>query len=109
MARIVFGMGISHGPMMGCPPEQWTTAFRKGDENNTLLWFRKKHLTYQQLVQERAAEHLERHFTIEENQRRHAACSAAVERLMNAYHEAKPDIVVMRVGRDSCEFTHFST
>lgn len=102
MARIVFGMAISHTPLMGCPPEQWPTAFRTSDENNTLLWFRKKHLTYDELVEQRAPERLERFLTDDEMRKRYLACIAAQDKLVDIYNEVKPDILVI-IGNDHRE------
>lgn len=102
MARIVFAMAMSHGPMIECPPEQWTTTLRAEDHRNAHLWFRKKHLCYDDMVRERLPERLERFLTPEETSRRHAATSTALAQLMRVYREVNPDILVI-IGNDHRE------
>jgi Catalytic LigB subunit of aromatic ring-opening dioxygenase len=102
MARIVFGMGVSHSPMLGCSPDEWTTVFRKGDENNTLLWFRKKHMTYHEIVEARREEQLDQYLTLDETRRRHAASLRAQDEMMRICHEVRPDVLVI-IGNDHRE------
>lgn len=100
MAKIVLGMGMSHGPMLSTPPDQWHQrvvadrgrrhAFRGGDHS------------FDELVGLRAGEHLARHCTVESNARRHAACRAALEALAGSWDEVRPDCAII-VGNDQME------
>lgn len=102
MARIVLGMGVSHGPLLGAPPEIWTTSFRKGDMANPLLWFRGKRHSYDELVALREAEGLEDYCSAEETTRRHKACRAAFDQFVSVFREVAPDILVI-IGNDHGE------
>ncbi len=102
MAKIVLGIGVSHGPMLDCEPELWTSSFRVADENNSILWFRKQHLSYNELVELRASEDLESRQTVEETTKRLAACRIAEDEIKRVYDEVNPDVIVI-IGNDHRE------
>jgi hypothetical protein len=101
MARIVLGIGSSHGPQLGMPPEQWWRR-ADSDKQNPALWYRGKTYRYDDLVEERASAHFERELPLETMQARHAACQKAIAALGDTLAEVAPDVCVI-VGDDQDE------
>jgi surfeit locus 1 family protein len=54
MAKIVLGIGSSHGPQLALPPEQWHRR-ATADRGNSELWYRGQTYTFPELVAERGA------------------------------------------------------
>jgi 3-O-methylgallate 3,4-dioxygenase len=101
MAKIVLGIGTSHGPMLSTPWKEW--GQRVGfDRQNPLHDFRGRKLTFDQLVERRRDEGLADQIAEEKWRTRHAACQAAIETLADKFHAAKPDVAVI-VGNDQKE------
>jgi hypothetical protein len=104
MAKIILGIGSSHGPMLSTPWEEWGQRARadrmagRGHE----LWFRGKQYTYDELERERASEHLEKEITPEVMAKRHAACQQAIGNLAETWARVKPDVSVI-IGDDQEE------
>lgn len=100
MAKIVLGVGTSHGPMMLMEPEDWNARveFDKGQIHPYLG----SSYTYDELVEMRKEEGLAEQITLEVQRERLAACHKAVDQLVEAYERAKPDIAVI-VGNDQME------
>lgn len=101
MATIVMGMGTSHGPMLSTPPEEWRQRV-EADRKSNELWFQGKAQTFDDLVQMRKSEGLEKELTTEVFRTRYAACRKAIERLADAYCEVRPDVAVI-IGDDQKE------
>ena len=101
MARIVLGLGTSHGPMLVTPPDQWGQRV-EADRRNKQHPYRGKTYTFEQLVEMRANDGLEAQITQDVWNKRHAACKAAISRLADVLEEAKPDVAVI-VGNDQKE------
>lgn len=101
MAKIVLGIGTSHGPMLSTPPDQWGQRVA-ADRRNPEHWFKGKAFTFDQLLALRANEHLEREITQPVWNERHAACQRAIKKLAAIFAEAKPDVAVI-VGNDQME------
>jgi 3-O-methylgallate 3,4-dioxygenase len=101
MAKIVLGIGTSHGPMLSTPPDQWGQRV-EADRRNPAHWFKGKPYTFEALASLRAPEHLERQITQALWNERHAACQRAIAKLADAFAEAKPDVAVI-VGNDQME------
>jgi len=101
MAKIVLGLGTSHGPMLSTPWEQWgqRVAF---DRQTALHDFRGEKYTFDALVELRRSEGFAAEITPEKWQARHAACQAAIARLAETFAEAAPDVAVI-VGNDQKE------
>ena len=57
MAKIVLGMGSSHGPMLSTPPEEWGQRVL-ADKKNKEHYYKGKTWTYDQLVEARKSENL---------------------------------------------------
>jgi 3-O-methylgallate 3,4-dioxygenase len=100
MAKIVLGMGTSHGPMLSTPPEQW--GQRAIFDRGIMHHYKGRMWSFDALAEERKDGHFEREIDLETWRRRHAACRAALDRLAAIYAEAKPDVAVI-VGNDHME------
>jgi hypothetical protein len=101
MAKIVLGIGSSHGPLLSTPPEQWDLR-AKADRENKRHWFRGKTYDYESLLKERApgfANDVE----VETRRARHAQCRKAMVALTEKFKAVAPDAVVI-VGNDQREF-----
>jgi Catalytic LigB subunit of aromatic ring-opening dioxygenase len=101
MAKIVVGIGTSHGPMLSTPPDQWGQRVA-ADRRNPEHWFKGKAYNFEQLVAMRQGEHLEKQLTQQIWNDRHAACQRAIGKLAAVFAEAKPDVAVI-VGNDQME------
>jgi hypothetical protein len=101
MARIVLGIGTSHGPMLSTPWQEW--GQRVGfDRQNPLHDFRGGKYPFDALVALRRDENLAAEIAPEKWRARHAACQAAIARLADKFAEVKPDVAVI-VGNDQKE------
>jgi 3-O-methylgallate 3,4-dioxygenase len=87
--------------MLSTPPDQWGQRVA-ADRRNPEHWFKGKSYTFDQLVQLRAGEHLEKQLTQQIWNERHAACRRALDKLAAVFAEAKPDVAVI-VGNDQME------
>jgi 3-O-methylgallate 3,4-dioxygenase len=101
MARIVLGIGTSHGPMLSTPPEQWDARV-PADHANPQHFFRGKSYDFRQLVAARKSENLGAEISVDIWRRRRSACDAATAELARVFQEAKPDVAVI-VGNDQME------
>jgi len=101
MARITFGLGTSHGPMLSIPSEYWgdRVAF---DRENPQHFFQGKTYTFNQLVELQKDQHLDRQITPEVCQDRHARCQKAIAELSDFFEAHRPDVAVV-VGNDQME------
>ena len=64
MAKIVLGLGTSHGPMLSTPPEQWDLRVA-ADRSNREHWYRGKTYDFDQLVVLRQNEGLAAQITLD--------------------------------------------
>jgi hypothetical protein len=101
MAQVVLGIGTSHGPMLSMPPETWHQRVI-ADRRNPELWFKGRPRKFDELLQMRADEHLERQIAPDVMASRYAACQKAIAKLANVFAEVKPDVAVI-VGNDQME------
>lgn len=100
MAKIVLGLGTSHGPMLSTPPELW--GERVKFDRTAEHFFRDKTYSFDELVSLRAGEPFNGEITQEIWQRKHAACRTAISRLADIYADAEVDAAVI-VGNDQME------
>ena len=101
MAEIVLGMWTSHGPTLSTTPEQWllrVPADRKKRDHP----FRGRTYDFESLVELRRSERLESQCTLEQRERRAAACRRAIERMADAFEAVAPDAAVI-FGNDQSE------
>lgn len=100
MAKIVLGIGTSHGPMLSTPPEQWDlrVVADKGMQHP----FRGQTYGFDELVALRASERIDQQITLDVWRTRHAQCRRAISELARLYDEVNPDIAVI-MGNDQME------
>lgn len=100
MAKIAFGMGSSHGPMLSTPPDMW--HLRAGaDRNSPRHFFRGKVYDYPGLMAARLPGFAEQ-ITPAERQKRYDACQRSLDALAAKFREMRPDAVVI-IGNDQRE------
>jgi len=100
MARIVLGIGTSHGPMLVTSPEQWQSrlAFDRSVDH---AW-RGGSWRFEQLVEERADRNFAAQVTHDAMAAHDARCQAALDRLAAIFAEARIDVAVI-IGNDQME------
>lgn len=94
MANVILGIGTSHSPQLTLQPEQWELR-RKADQNNPELWFNGKPYKFDELVDERAANHFERELGEEKARARHAACQQGLDELGETFARYAPDVAII--------------
>jgi hypothetical protein len=101
MAKIVLGMASSHAPQLAMLPEHWRAY---GDRSRTQPqhWFGGKTYTFDELVDARAEEHLDRECTDEKFRQRFEACQKAIAHLADTVAKVKPDVCII-MGDDQHE------
>jgi 3-O-methylgallate 3,4-dioxygenase len=105
MARIVFGFGASHGPLLSTPPERWDLR-AKDDRENPSHPFRGADYTFPELVELRMGEKdFHKEADIEVRRGRHERNQRALDQLSQNLAEVDPDILVI-VGDDQHEWFH---
>lgn len=101
MARITFGLGTSHGPMLSIPSEYWGDRV-SFDRQNPQNFFQGKTYTFDELVELQKQQHLEEQISPEVCRERHARCQKAIAELGDFFDEHRPDVAVV-VGNDQME------
>lgn len=86
MAKLVLGIGSSHGPSIQTQPEGWA---RLGDADT-----RDPRFDYQELLKS-APPNIEEEVRIEKQRERHAAAHVALGALRDALKQAEPDVLVV--------------
>jgi 3-O-methylgallate 3,4-dioxygenase len=103
MAKIVYGFGSSHGPLLATPPERWDLR-AADDRKNPHHPFRGGVYTFPELVEVRRGERdFEKEMSLEVRQVRHERNQRAMDRLGQKLAEVDPDIIVV-VGDDQHEW-----
>jgi hypothetical protein len=100
VAKIVLGMGSSHGPMLSTPPADWGQRVVADRRNQHP--FRGKTWNFDQLVELRKGENLGRQIEPQVWRDRHAACRKALAQLATMFAETRPDFAVI-IGNDQKE------
>src|SRR3954452_22426147 len=101
MARVVLGIGTSHGPLLNTPPKQWGQR-AEADRRNPQLMFRGAPFRFDDLARARAGERFEDAIAPAEMARRHAACQQALAALAETFARVAPDVAVI-IGDDQEE------
>ncbi|MEA2641598.1 MAG: 3-O-methylgallate 3,4-dioxygenase [Chloroflexota bacterium] len=101
MAKLVLGLGSSHGPQLALPPEHWWMR-RDWDRKYPELWYQGRVVTFDELVDERAGEHLEHETTQDTYVNRFNACQQAIGTLSETLEQAAPDVAII-LGDDQHE------
>jgi hypothetical protein len=102
MARIVFGFGVSHGPLLVMPPELWSLR-ADWDRRQTRHHFRGESYTFDELVALRENENLARQISIEVETERFERCRRRIAELGRMLRDAAPDVLVI-AGDDQREW-----
>src|SRR5579872_2528408 len=103
MAKIVYGFGSSHGPLLSTPPERWDLR-AADDRKNPNHPFRGGIYTFPELVEVRRGERdFHKEMDIETRRVRHERNQRAMDRLGQKLAEVNPDIIVV-VGDDQHEW-----
>jgi hypothetical protein len=103
MAKIVYGFGSSHGPLLSTPPERWDMR-AADDRKNPQHPFRGGTYTFPELVERRAGERdFIKEMSLETRRERHERNQRGLDRLGEKFAEVSPDIVVL-VGDDQHEW-----
>ena len=100
MAKIVLGLGTSHGPMLVTTPDLWDLRL-PDDRRNPHPW-RGRMWSYEELIAARRGENLAAQTVREVQYARYEQCQRAVAELARVYESARPDIAVI-VGNDQME------
>jgi 3-O-methylgallate 3,4-dioxygenase len=100
MAKIVLGLGASHGPMLVTEAKDWGARV-PADRASRHCW-RGRIWTFDELLEARKGERLEQQITPAIWRERHKRCQAAIERLADIFAAAKPDVTVI-IGNDQME------
>jgi 3-O-methylgallate 3,4-dioxygenase len=103
MAKIVFGFGSSHGPLLATPPERWD--LRAADDRlNMRHPFRGQIYTFPELVERRKGEKdFIAEMSLETRTERHERNQRALDVLAEKVAAVDPDIIVV-VGDDQHEW-----
>ncbi|MBI2150523.1 MAG: protocatechuate 3,4-dioxygenase [Acidobacteria bacterium] len=101
MARITFGLGTSHGPMLSIPPEVWPERV-KFDRANPKHFYKGKTYTFDELVALRKPERLAEQCTPAVARQRHAQCREAIHKLADIFDASRPGAAIV-IGNDQME------
>ena len=107
MAKIVLGVGSSHGPMLSTPPDMWHLR-AEADRKNARHFYRGEAYDFAKLLAVRQPGFAFA-VTLEERRKRYDACQRALDQLAAKFAAVKPDAVVI-IGNDQRElFTDENT
>ena len=105
MAKIVYGFGTSHGPLLSTPPERWDLR-ADDDRKNPAHPFRGSVYNFPDLVAVRDGESdFETEMSLETRKERHARNQKALDVLAQTFAAVAPDVLVV-VGDDQREWFH---
>jgi len=102
MAKIVLGLGTTHGPLLATPPEAWDGRARV-DRANPELVYRDGTYDFKQLHDLRKDPFFEKENSLAVRTERYNRCQAGMDRLGEVFAEVKPDVIVI-VGDDQREW-----
>lgn len=100
MAEIVLAMATTHGPQLHTTVEQWT--LRVPADQKRQHPFRERVYSYEELVEMRKSEGLEKKSSMEAMAGYHDRCEAGMAALADKWEEIKPDVAVI-LGNDQNE------
>ncbi len=101
MAKITFGFGTSHSPLLNTPAESWD--LRAGDDmKNPAHPFRGREYSFDELVELRKGENLAEQNAMPVREQRYAKCQEHLKFLGEKLEQAAPDILVI-MGNDQRE------
>jgi hypothetical protein len=100
MAKIVLGIGTSHGPMLSTPPEQWDARVPADRKNKHP--YRGETYGFDDLVRLRTPEKIGDQLGVDTWRDRHRRCREALDTLAQKFADAKIDAAII-VGNDQNE------
>jgi hypothetical protein len=100
MAKIVLAMATTHGPQLHTTVEQWQLRVKADKQRKHP--FRNGVYSFDELVDMRRAEGLDKKSSMDAQHGYHARCDAAMEKLADKWNEVKPDVAVI-LGNDQDE------
>jgi len=100
MAKITFGLGTSHGPMLSIPPEFWKD--RVSFDRQAKHFYQGKTYSFDEMIELRKDAHLAVQITPEVSLERHHRNQNAIRQLADFFDQHRPDIAVI-VGNDQME------
>jgi OH-DDVA oxygenase len=107
MAKVVLGIGSSHGPMLSTPPDMWHLR-GDADRKNPKHFYRGEPYDFPKLLAARQPG-FAASITPEARKKNYDRCQSALDKLAAKFAEVKPDAVVM-IGNDQREmFTDENT
>jgi hypothetical protein len=101
MAKIVLGIGSSHGPQLGLTPDMWNRR-AAADRQNPELWYRGQTYAFPDLVEVRGSERFTSELSEKKAQTRFDACQRAIGHLSETLQRAAPDVAII-LGDDQHE------
>ncbi len=101
MAEIVFGFGVSHGPLLVTPPAEW--ELRAEWDRRQRHHYRGGTYAFEELVRLKRDEPLAAALTLEAKTERYARCRRRIRELGEALRAAAPDVLVV-AGDDQREW-----
>ena len=102
MAEIVFGVGTSHGPLLGTPPDMWYLR-AEDDRKNPALEYRGGKYNWEDLREIRVGESIDAQIKESVKSDRHKMCQENIAQLASRIRDVKPDALVI-VGDDQHEW-----
>jgi hypothetical protein len=103
MAKIVYGFGSSHGPLLSTQPEKWDLR-AQADRENPEHHFRGGTYTFPELLEARKGEKdFTKEIELDVRRARHERNQRAMDRLGQKLAEVNPDVIVL-VGDDQHEW-----
>ncbi|MCP5393185.1 MAG: hypothetical protein H6919_04630 [Sphingomonadaceae bacterium] len=107
MAEIVLAIGCAHTPQLHTVAADWDIRAERDRGDGIPLWFKGRKLPYAELEAARSEENLAELLAMPVREAALEASFAAMDRLHDAFVEARPDAVII-VGNDQHEiFTDF--
>jgi hypothetical protein len=100
MARILFGLGTSHGPMLSIPPEYWKD--RVSFDKQARHFYQGKTYTFDEMAALRKDANIADQITPEVMMERHTRNQSAIRQLADYFDLHRPDVAVV-VGNDQME------
>ena len=101
MAEIVFGFGVSHGPLLVTPPAEW--HLRAEWDRRQRHYFRGGTYSFDELARLRRGENFAAEITLAAKTARFKRCRRCIGELGDALRAAEPDVLVV-VGDDQREW-----
>jgi OH-DDVA oxygenase len=102
LAKLILGIGTSHGSMLSTPPQEWDGR-ATADRRNKALAFRGDHYSFDELYALRQADGFAARNTARARQAHYDRCQKQLDALGDVLAAAKPDIMLI-VGDDQHEW-----